>query len=162
MSLPLLSHLSHQELLGAMRAFRETERAATADIVLYLHEIDTRGIYRDYGYSSLWAYCTEGLGYSAMETQRRVSVARCLAEHPEIYEKLKTGKLTMCSVACVARVEQPEQREALLVESEGLSRQEVERLVAPLLPPREVRAGTIKPVALKNPSPSLEVPLVFS
>lgn len=80
--------LTNSELLGELKALRKNECQAIADIVLHLAELDKRGLYRDAGYSSLFNYCREALGYSEGSAQRRITAARCLHKNPEIYEKL--------------------------------------------------------------------------
>ena len=84
MTLPRLESLSHSELIEKIKSIRSTERLASAEVVLYLFEIDTRGIFRDYGYSSLFTFCTAALGFSEGSAWRRVAAARCLKEHPEV------------------------------------------------------------------------------
>ena len=88
MTVPTLTHLSHEELRTSAKSLRRIEQKAIADMVLYLSEIESRRIYRDFGYPSLFSYRTGELGYSDAGAWRRVSAARCLKSHPEVYEKL--------------------------------------------------------------------------
>jgi hypothetical protein len=85
----ILRHCTNEELNLTLRELRSREREIVSDVVLYLHEIDTRGFYRDLGYSSLFAYCVSGLGYSESGAQRRIQAARALDGHPEIYAMLR-------------------------------------------------------------------------
>jgi len=55
MTLPNLTHLSHEELRTSAKSLRRTEQKAIADMVLYLSEIESRRIYRDFGYPSLFS-----------------------------------------------------------------------------------------------------------
>ncbi len=97
-----LNDLSNRELFSTLNTLRSDENKAVADIVLYLAEVDRRGVYREAGFSSLFTFCTERLGYSEAGAGRRVRAARCLAQSPEIYSQLKSGALTLCSLAEVA------------------------------------------------------------
>ena len=130
MNIPTLSHLSHEELLTTVKTLREKERLAIADMVLYLSEVDSRGIYRDYGYSSLFAYCVSVLKYSESGAWRRIAAARCLRDNPEIYDKLKSGSMSLCTIAELSKVLTVENKEALILASEGRSKREVERMTS--------------------------------
>ena len=144
MELPTLSHIPDEELKIKLKSLRQNEREAIAEMVLYLSEIDRRGSFRDMGYSSLFVYCTEGLGYSAAGAHRRVQAARILKELPQVYEKLRLGVLTLCTVAEVSRVKEPEVWVELLQVSEGKGKDEVRSLVLKHLPAEKVKASTVE------------------
>jgi len=144
MDLPTLSHISDQDLKVKLQVLRQSERQAIAEMVLHLYEIDRRGLYRDMGYPSLFVYCTEGLGYSAGGAHRRVQAARCLRDHPEVYEKLNSGVLTLCAVSEVSKVKIPQKRQELLLASEGKSKEQVRALVLEHLPPEKPRVSTVE------------------
>jgi hypothetical protein len=131
MNLPSLNHLSQQELVDALNDLRKKESVALADIVLHLSEVDSRKIYRDLGYPSLYAYCTIALGYSESAAYRRITAARCLTKHPEVYEKIRDGRMNLCAVAELSKVVTTENKVALFEAAEGKSRREVEELTAP-------------------------------
>lgn len=88
--LPSLKDLSDSLLLDNVRAIKNVEDQAIADFVLYLAEVDSRKLYREVGFSSLFSYCTSsitesGLGYSESSAFRRIQAARSLKDNPEIY-----------------------------------------------------------------------------
>ena len=56
--------LSDKELLQKLIEADKKETCLTAEILLFLAETDKRKIYLQYGYSSLFSYCTEKLRYS--------------------------------------------------------------------------------------------------
>ena len=58
-----LKNTSDSDLLNSIKGLKSNENKTIAEIVLHLFEIDSRGLYRDAGYSSLFSYCTEALGY---------------------------------------------------------------------------------------------------
>jgi len=109
------------------------ERETTAEIIRYLKEIDTRKLYQELGFSSLFAFCHAGLGYSEGSAYRRIQAARCIDETPEVLEKFESGALTLCAVGELSRVS-AEKRVTLIPLSVGKSKQEVQRLVAAELP----------------------------
>ena len=53
-----INTISNDQLLGELKSLRGNECQVIADIVRYLAEIDLRQSYRDYGYSSLFTFCT--------------------------------------------------------------------------------------------------------
>jgi HNH endonuclease len=95
---------SDSELMTDLEVLRLKETNVIADIVLHLAEVETRGIYREAGYSSLFTYCTECLGYSEGGAARRVRAAKCLLKTPSVYEQLKSGQITLCSLSEVAPI----------------------------------------------------------
>ena len=128
-----LKTLSNHSLIQELRELIRKERHSLASIIKYLHEVDLRKLYIEMGYSSLFAFCTECLGYSEGAAYRRIQAARCLGRIPEVAEKLESGAISLCAVSQVARVE-PSKQATLITQSEGRSKEEVERLVAPFLP----------------------------
>lgn len=127
-----LAKRSNENLLVDVKSIRRAEREHTADIVRHLAEIEARGIFRDAGYSSLFVYCREALGYSEGSAYRRVQAAKCLRSAPELYEKLKSGETNICVLAELARVMTAENSRAILSVTEGTSRREAEKVAAEL------------------------------
>ena len=135
--LPTLSPLSNAELLERTKNLKGEENHVVADVVLHLHEIDSRGIYRDAGYSSLFAYCRGCLGYSEGAAFRRVRAARSLAQSPEIYQLIREGKLSLCALSEVSQVMTEENRDEVLSVATGASKREAARIAA--------QFGAVKP-----------------
>jgi 5-methylcytosine-specific restriction endonuclease McrA len=125
-----LTNKSNTELMNELKGFRGIENKAIADIVLYLAEVDLRGIYREAGYSSLFTYCTECLGYSEGGAARRVRAARCLLTAPEVYNQLKSGQITLCSLSEVAPIVSKDNQELILSAISGVSKREAQVIAA--------------------------------
>lgn len=139
-----LKSSSDEELFSALKNMRGKECTVIADIVRYLAEIDRRGVYRDFGYSSLFAFCTAGLKYSEGAAQRRIVAARCYKDNPEVYELLRGGSISLCSLSKVAKVIVPENKTEVLTLTQGLSKNEAERLAAQYAAPTKPKRETIK------------------
>ena len=139
-----LNNLSNQELFSTLTTLRSDENKALADIVLYLAEVDRRGIYRDAGFSSLFTFCTDRLGYSEAGAGRRVRAARCLAQSPEIYSQLKNGTITLCSLSEVATVFTPENQELVLTAIQGASKREAQAIAQSFGAPKPAKRSTIR------------------
>ena len=67
-----LTNLSNEALLSELKNLRAEERALTRKLLEHLAELDRRKLYLEYGYSSLFAFTTQYLGYSEPAAQRRM------------------------------------------------------------------------------------------
>ena len=139
-----LNDLSNQELFSTLATLRSDENKAIADIVLYLSEIDRRGVYRDAGFSSLFTFCTDRLGYSEAGAGRRVRAARCLAKSPEIYSQLKSSAITLCSLSEVATVFTTENQELVLTAIQGASKREAQAIAQSFGAAKPAKRSTIR------------------
>lgn len=153
-------------LVDKLDSLRGTENKTVADILYHLAEVDFRGLYRDLGYSSLFTFCTERLGYSKSAAFRRVEGARMLKTNPEVYELISSGKLALCTVSELSKVQDKRKRSELLHLAIGKSKKEVCILTSRELPPESpkkeiIRARTVSaspaPHALKVASDSKSV-----
>lgn len=144
MSQDNLTSYSNQDLLDALKNFRRSECLLIADIVRHLAEVDSRQLYRDAGYSSLFFFCVQGLGYSEGAAQRRIVAARCLRDNPEVYTLLKEGKISLCSLSEVAKVLTPENKSKVLALSQGLPKQEAQRLAARFQAPTQTKREVVR------------------
>jgi 5-methylcytosine-specific restriction endonuclease McrA len=147
-----LKDISNETLVSKLKSLKTSENYAVAEIILYLSEIDLRKLYRELGYSSLFSYCTECLGYSESAAYRRIQAARSLDKSPEIYDLIKSGRLSLCAVAEISKVKEESNKKELLKVSEGKSKREVQVLTAkyqPAIKPKKelIRA---KKVILSN------------
>jgi 5-methylcytosine-specific restriction endonuclease McrA len=147
-----LKDISNETLVSKLKSLKASENYAVAEIILYLSELDLRKHYRELGYSSLFSYCTESLGYSESAAYRRIQAARSLDKSPEIYDLIKSGKLSLCAVAEIAKVKEESDKKQLLKVSEGKSKREVQLLTARFQPAKKPKKELIraKKVILSN------------
>src|SRR6185295_15835970 len=129
-----LSSVSDSDLLSRMRGLVLAERAATAEVVEHLMEIDRRKLYLDQACSSLYRYCMERLGYSEDEALRRVRVARLTRKLPRVLEELRSGALHLTGLFLLSGYLTEQNAETLLAEARGQSRRELEKLLARWFP----------------------------
>ena len=88
-----LSSLSDTDRLTRMPALVQVERAASAEAVERLIEIDRRRLFLDQACSSLYAYCIERLGYSEDAAIKRTRVARLAERVSGVLEELRSGAI---------------------------------------------------------------------
>jgi len=124
-----IESITNDELLSNLNFLSSNERSAIAEVVLYLHHLDKRELYRDAGFSSLFAYCREKLKYSEGATCRRITAARALSTSPEIYELLKKGEISLCTVSQVAKAMTEENKEQILKTVPGQTSRQVQKIL---------------------------------
>ena len=138
--------LSDRELLARMPTLVRSERAASAEVIAHLMEIDRRRLYLGEACSSLFAYCRERLGYSEDGALKRMRVARLALVVPAALEELRNGTIHLTGLFVLSRYVTPENADELLGEARGKSRSELQHLLARLFPRPDV-AERIAPIA---------------
>ncbi|WP_413587207.1 DUF222 domain-containing protein [Bdellovibrio sp. HCB274] len=98
-----LKALNQNELDLRIKSLARKEREVLHEILETLKEIDTRKSYLDFGFSSLFEYLVQGVGYSEGSAQRRIDAARLLREVPEISGKIQSGELNLSQIALVQK-----------------------------------------------------------
>src|SRR5262249_45627775 len=134
------------EVIANLKSLRLKENEANAEIVRHLSLLDKDESYRESSFSSLYSLCTseKGLHYSEGAAYRRVQAARLMHSDPEVYEKLRTGKRSLCAAAEICRVKDEEAKKRLIEEAEGKSKTEVRVLVAQHLPVKEKKRESVR------------------
>jgi hypothetical protein len=94
-----LQKLSDETLLSEIKTRVAREREMTLSILNHLREISRRRLFAQLGYSTLFAYATQELGYDAASAMRRIDAMRLLQEMPEVEEKIQQGHLSLSTAA---------------------------------------------------------------
>ncbi|HET6350122.1 MAG TPA: HNH endonuclease signature motif containing protein [Candidatus Krumholzibacteria bacterium] len=139
-----LRSLSDPEILSRTAALVARERALTLDVLLHLNEVERRALHLKCGHSSMFAYCTDALGYSASAASRRIRTARCIARFPEVFSLLECNEVNLSTISQVSRILTPDNHHAVLTRIRGKSQREVDAIVAEYdpratVPPDRVR-----------------------
>jgi hypothetical protein len=93
--------LTTSELVSHLKDLLAQECAITVRQVEHLEEVDRRGGYFDYGYSTLWDFMIHELGLSLGSAQRRRDAMRLVRDLPSVKENLRDGSLTLTNAAKV-------------------------------------------------------------
>ena len=80
--------ISNSEIISKIKSLVGEERRTTNLILNYLQMVETRRLYAEMGYPSLFEFCTRELGYSAAAAYRRIESMRLLKSLP-LVEKQK-------------------------------------------------------------------------
>jgi 5-methylcytosine-specific restriction endonuclease McrA len=100
------------QIVEKLKALVASERKITAQIIEHIQEIDQKKIYLQMGFSNLYAFLTDYIGYTPAAAQRRIEAARLLTFVPEVKEDLKTGSINLSQVSMVAQSIRQKQKEA--------------------------------------------------
>ena len=130
--------LSSPELLLQLPAMLTRERAASADVIEFLIEIERRDLFLEQACSSLYSFCMERLGYSEDEAIKRVRVTRLARKIPSVLDELRSGALHLTGLFVLAPYLTEQNAEALLGEARGKSRRAIEQLLACWFPKPDV------------------------
>jgi 5-methylcytosine-specific restriction endonuclease McrA len=103
-----IKKLKNEELLQRTKFLVVKERKITLQILHHLQEISRRRLFAERGYSSLFKYATQELGYSDASAIRRLQAMELLTELPEVEDKIKEGALSLSVVAQAQRTFQIE------------------------------------------------------
>ena len=154
-----IQNLKDEELLEKTKWLAAEERKITAELLTYLLEVEKRLLFAARGFSSLFDYVTQELGYSESAAYRRISSMRLMAQLPEIEEQIKTGGLTLSQLTQAQRFFKQEekneisfpleQKREIIQSLQGMSSRESERELASLssCPESFLNKDQIKPVS---------------
>ena len=128
-----IENLSNERLMEETKRLVSKERELLTDILWHLREIESRKLYAEYGYPSLFEYAVQELKYSEGAAARRISAMRLLKELPEVEEALKAGTHTLSTISTLQtffRQEDysKEEKKELFQELSGKSQRETERV----------------------------------
>lgn len=130
-----LKGLNDSELLTSTKTAVHDEKTKTLLVLEHLREIESRLLYAQLGYSSLFAYGVKELGYSEAEILARISAMRLSREIPEIKEAVQEGALSLTNLSMAnsffrkAEVTSVEEKRSVLKSLENKSTREGERIL---------------------------------
>ncbi|HEU4928980.1 MAG TPA: hypothetical protein VFU38_04055, partial [Candidatus Krumholzibacteria bacterium] len=153
----ILRSFSDQHVLSRIQQLTRRERSITLLVLLHLNEVERRRLHLKLGYSSMFDYCTSGLGYSASAASRRIRTARCVALYPEIQGLLQSNAVNISTVAQVSKVLTSENKDAILSRIRGKSQREVEAVVAAFEPLDVAPRDRVRTVVVRMPAPVASV-----
>jgi hypothetical protein len=131
--------LDDVQLLAALSALVRRENDSLSDLLAHLAELDERGLCVAMGYSSLFAYCTEALGFCKSSAGRRIAAARICRQFPEAFTRVANGELQL-SVLCALRPHlNAENASELFAACSRKSYEQVEEVLAARFPKPDVR-----------------------
>jgi hypothetical protein len=129
-----LEGLTDDQLLDEIRRLAHRERAATADLLRCLIEVDARRLYLREGCASLFTYCTQVLHLAEGAAYNRIEAARAARRFPILLECIADGSLTLTSTRLLAPHLTLANHQVLLEAARYKGKREIEVLIATLHP----------------------------
>ncbi len=160
-----LGKLTDGALLSELHRVTRAHQGLTAELVAHLAEMEARKLHLREACSSLFAYCTERLGFSEDEACRRIEAARLARRFPCIYDRLERGRVSLSVLGRLKSVLTEENAQELLDAVSGKSVRETERVLAARfpkpdvadsirkLPARPVLTSNVEQISEPDPSP---------
>ena len=134
-----LGGIGNGELLAALSSLVRREHDLMSDLLAHLAELDERRLYLDLGFTSLFAYCTEALGFCKSSAGRRIAVARVCRKYPEAFAHVARGELQLSVLSLLGPHLNPENAAELFEACVRKSCEQVELLLAARFPRPDVR-----------------------
>src|SRR5476649_1426987 len=134
-----LGGLGNEELVAALSVLVQRENDMMSDLLAHLAELDERRLYLDLGFTSLFAYCTEALGFCKSAAGRRITAARVCRKYPEAFARVAKGELQLSVLSVLNQHLSPENATELFEASSNKSYEQVELLLAARFPRPDVR-----------------------
>ena len=94
-----LGRLPDRVLLARTRQLVDRERHLHVEIIDHLREIEDRDLHLARGFSTLFDYAVNELGYSNGAAWRRTMAMRLCRRMPDVRERLRNGSLTLSTAA---------------------------------------------------------------
>jgi hypothetical protein len=146
----MLSNLNHENLLAVAAGLPDAalldtvkdlaarSRSTTVTLLAHLGELDRRRLYLGEGCGSLFTYCVEVLRFSEAAACNRIKAARASRSFPVVLEMLADGRVNLTTIRLLAPHLMADNHLALLAEVTGMTRREVDQVVARLSPQPDV------------------------
>jgi DNA-binding GntR family transcriptional regulator len=90
--------MTNSQLENELKSLVAKERELLHEILLRIREVDSRKLYLERGYSSLFDYLTREIGYSCASAQRRIDAVRLSRDIPEVMERVGSGELNLSQI----------------------------------------------------------------
>ena len=93
-----LQKLSDDQLALKVKTLRKRENEVLIELLEHIQEVERRRLHLRLGYSSMYKYLKEELGYSDMEAYTRIETSRFMKQVPECRDDLQSGAVTLSTV----------------------------------------------------------------
>jgi hypothetical protein len=136
--LAIAAQLSDDALRAKVKVLAQRSHEVTVELIAHLAVLEVRKLHCSEGPGSLFRYCTEILRFSEAAACNRIKAARAARRFPVILDLLADGSVNLTTVRLLAPHLRPENHRAILAEATGMTRRQVDRLVARLAPQPDV------------------------
>jgi hypothetical protein len=135
-----VTDMEDDALLSEVERLVKADRALGATLLVHLGEVEVRKLYLARGYSSMFVYCRSALGMSEAEAYLRMRAANVGRKFPLVLERFGSGGVHLSAIKLLAPHLTQENHAQLLDRVRGMTKREIEVLVAELAPKPDVPA----------------------
>ena len=139
--LTIAAQLSDDALQARLKFLAQDSRQTTVELIAHLAEFATRKLHRAQGPGRLFGYCTEILRFSEAAACNRIKAAKAVRKFPVILDLLTDGSVNLTTIRLLAPHLTAENHRDLLEEAKGMTRRQVDKVVARLAPKADVPAS---------------------
>lgn len=145
-----IKNLSNGLLIKSLGSEFAFERKHSHIILLHLKEIQTRKLYADYGFPSLFTMLIQYFKQSETATNQRLNALKLMSDVPEVREKLISGEVNLSTLALAQR--QIAREEKLTGEKVSAAKKEeiVERISSKTMRAAEKELMSLLPKSSKS------------
>ena len=97
--IPAFAGMTDNQLLSQTKNLVQKERQINVFVLQYLQEIESRKLYLERGFPSLFEYAIKALGYSHSAAYRRIKAMRLCRDIPQAASKIKIGNLNLTTAS---------------------------------------------------------------
>ncbi|OFZ17245.1 MAG: hypothetical protein A2X86_01990 [Bdellovibrionales bacterium GWA2_49_15] len=99
-----LKNLKNEVLVQNTKNLIKEENRILAKVLAHFQEIETRKLYLELGYGSLFLFAVKELGYKEASAQRRIEAMRFINKTPEARPIVEKGDLNLSNLSLLERV----------------------------------------------------------
>jgi hypothetical protein len=129
-----LTRLTNDDLIASLRSLVSRSNQLEADIIEHIQEVETRRLYLDCAFSSLFVFCTDALGFAEGAAFNRIEVARAARRIPQMLESLRRGEVHLTGLRLLAPHLTESNHAEVLLRAKGKSKRVIAEIVADLAP----------------------------
>jgi hypothetical protein len=93
-----VSRVTDRALIEGLRRLVRADHTLSARLLVHLGEVDARGLYREFAYASMFAYCVDELHMSEAQAYLRIQAARLGRQFPLIVQLFAKGSLHLTAI----------------------------------------------------------------
>ncbi|RYZ83086.1 MAG: HNH endonuclease [Proteobacteria bacterium] len=152
-----LSAFGGKEIISGLGYLVSTERKITYQILRFILEIDSRRLYLEEGFDSVYSFLRGKYKYSERSALRRINAAKLLRQNPHIAAKIQDGRINLSQLDRVQQCLKQESKAGnevplattneILEQVENKNMFETERVLAVTLNHKPANFEKVKPQA---------------
>lgn len=108
-----IKRLSNDELELSFKKCVANERKILHWVLEHVREIDSRKLFAERGYDSMWSYLVKVHGYSKTAAEQRLYAARLVKSVPEASQQIQSGELKLSQLCQVSMAIKQKERESM-------------------------------------------------